>query len=170
MTAEAPPIAVIMGVSGSGKTTVARALSQAIGWPFEEGDSLHPKANVEKMSRGEPLTDADRAPWLAAIGRWMDDEAGKGEAAILTCSALKRAYRDQLRDGRPQVRFVFLTGPTDLILERMEQRKGHFMKPQMLDSQLRTLEPPTPDERPIVVDVSQSVAAQVSEIRKSLGV
>jgi gluconokinase len=159
---------IVMGVSGTGKTTVAKALSAAVGWTFEEGDSLHPQANIDKMSRGEPLTDADRAPWLAAIGRWIDRQAAKSEPSILTCSALKRAYRDELRAGRPQVRFVFLTGPRQLILERMEHRKDHFMRPEMLDSQLRTLEPPTPDEHAIVVDVDADTAEEVAQIRRAL--
>ena len=170
MAAEAPPLLIIMGVSGSGKSTVAGALAAALGWTFEEGDSLHPAANLAKMRTGQPLDDADRAPWLAAIGRWIDAQAAAGEPGILTCSALKRAYRDELRQRRPQVRFVFLSGPRALLAERLRRRRGHFMPPSLLASQLATLQPPTPDERPIVIDVALTTADQLARIRRSLNV
>ena len=170
MAAEAPPLVVVMGVSGSGKSTLARALAESLGWPFEEGDSLHPAANLAKMQAGQPLDDADRAPWLAAIGRWIDAQAAAGTPGVLTCSALKRAYRDELREHRPQVRFVFLSGRRELIEERMRRRQGHFMPACLLDSQLATLQPPTADERSIEVDVALTTADQVAEIRRALSV
>jgi gluconokinase len=165
----APPLLLVMGVSGSGKTTVAKALAGALGWDFEEGDDLHPPANIAKMRAGIPLTDEDRKPWLEAIGAWMDTESAKARAGIVTCSALRRAYRDQLRQGRPQARFVFLDGPRDLIEDRMEHRQGHFMPTALLDSQIATLEAPGPDEPVIRVDISQSVPSQVRSIETALG-
>jgi carbohydrate kinase (thermoresistant glucokinase family) len=164
----APPILVVMGVSGSGKTTVARPLAAALGWAFEEGDDLHPAANVAKMHAGHPLDDEDRKPWLEAIGRWIDGQASKGEPGVITCSALKRAYRDQIRQGRPQVTLVFLEGSKALIAERLSHRHGHFMPAALLDSQFETLEQPGPDEPVITVDISESVEAQVSDIRRAL--
>ncbi|MDQ2859679.1 MAG: gluconokinase [Pseudomonadota bacterium] len=165
----APPVLVIMGVSGSGKTTVARPLAERLGWTFKEGDGLHPPANIAKMKAGIPLTDADRAPWLAAIAAWIDGHAAAGHAGVVTCSALKRAYRDRLTDGRPQVRIVFLKGSEPLIAERVAKRTHHFMPPSLLASQFATLEPPTPEEHPIVVDIAQPVAAQVEAIVRALG-
>jgi gluconokinase len=146
-----PQFIVVMGVSGSGKTTLARNLSQRLRWPFQEGDELHPAANVEKMSRGEPLTDEDRWPWLDAVGHWIDDRAGAGESGVLTCSALRRAYRDRLRSGRPGVRFCHVTAPAEVLRERLETRRGHYMPASLLPSQLATLEPLQPDERGVVV-------------------
>lgn len=157
-----------MGVSGSGKTTVAVPLAARLGWPFQEGDALHPAANIAKMAAGVPLDDADRAPWLAAIDAWIDARAQAGEAGVVTCSALKRAYRDQLRRGRPQVVIVYLQGSPAVIAARLALRHGHFMPPTLLASQLATLEPPTPDEGAIVVDVDQPPAAQVSVIVAAL--
>ncbi|HEY2050891.1 MAG TPA: gluconokinase [Caulobacteraceae bacterium] len=165
----APPILVVMGVSGSGKTTVAKPLAQALGWPFEEGDDLHPAANVAKMRAGHPLDDEDRKPWLEAIGRWIDAQAAKREAGVITCSALKRAYRDQIRQGRPQVTLVFLEGSKALIAERLSHRHGHFMPPSLLDSQFEALEAPGPDEPVITVDISESVETQVRDIEQALG-
>ncbi|MBA3812319.1 MAG: gluconokinase [Caulobacteraceae bacterium] len=164
----APPILVVMGVSGSGKSTVAAPLAERLGWPFQEGDALHPPANIAKLAAGIPLTDADRAPWLAAIGAWIDGQAAAGEPGIVTCSALKRAYRDGLTRGRPQVRIVYLQGTPAVLAARLARRRGHFMPPSLLPSQLQDLEPPAPDEHPIVVDIDQSVAAQVEEIVRRL--
>jgi gluconokinase len=164
----APPILVVMGVSGSGKTTVAKPLAEDLGWPFEEGDDLHPAANVAKMRAGHPLDDEDRKPWLAAIGRWIDGQASKGEPGVITCSALKRAYRDQIRGGRPQVTLVFLEGSKALIAERLADRHGHFMPAALLDSQFEALEAPGPDEPVIKVEIDQSVEAQVRDIRQAL--
>jgi len=166
----APPITVIMGVSGSGKTTVARPLAARLGWPFEEGDGFHPPANIAKMKAGVPLTDADRAPWLAAIAAWIDGQAAAGQPGVVTCSALKRAYRDRLTEGRPQVRIVYLKGSRALIADRLAKRTHHFMPPSLLASQFAALEPPGPDEHPIVVDIDQPVEAQVVAIVRALGV
>jgi carbohydrate kinase (thermoresistant glucokinase family) len=160
----APPVLVVMGVSGSGKTTVARPLAERLGWPFKEGDDLHPPANIAKMKAGVPLTDADRAPWLAAIAAWIDGQAAAGEAGVVTCSALKRAYRASLTAGRPQVRIVYLRGSQAVIAARLARRRHHFMPPSLLASQFADLEEPGADEHPIVIDIDQSVEAQVEEI------
>jgi carbohydrate kinase (thermoresistant glucokinase family) len=165
----APPVLVVMGVSGAGKSTVGKALADALTWPFEEGDDLHPAANVAKMKAGVPLTDEDREPWLAAIARWIDQQAANREPGIITCSALKRAYRDRLRDGRPQVWLVFLEGSRKLIGERLAHRKGHFMPPALLDSQFAALEEPGADEPVIDVDIARPMAEQVREVETALG-
>ena len=164
----APVILVVMGVSGSGKSTIGKPLAERLGWDFEEGDDLHPEANIAKMARGEPLDDADRAPWLAAIRAWIDAEVGKGRSGVIACSALKRAYRDRLRQGRPEVRLVYLQGDEATIRTRVEHREGHFMPPSLLDSQFQTLEPPGPDEHPIVVDIREPIPAQLDEIVSAL--
>jgi carbohydrate kinase (thermoresistant glucokinase family) len=164
-----PPVIVVMGVSGSGKSTVARPLAARLAYPFQEGDELHPAANIAKMRRGEALDDADRRPWLAAIAAWIDERAARGEGGVVTCSALKRAYRDTLTEGRSFVRIVYLKGSRALIGERVARRKGHFMAPSLLESQFDTLEAPGRDESPIVVDVSQSVDDQVNAILRALG-
>lgn len=153
-----------MGVAGSGKTTTGKRLSKLLGWPFRDADSFHPAANVEKMSRGIPLTDADRWPWLAAIGAWIDEQHNEGQPGIVSCSALKRVYRERLMSNRPQVQLVYLSGAKSLIADRMGQRKNHFMPPALLDSQFATLEPPSPDERPIVVDIASAPKAVVETI------
>lgn len=163
-----PPVLVVMGVSGSGKSTVAAPLAERLGWAFQEGDALHPAANIAKLRAGIPLTDADRAPWLAAIAAWIDGRVAAGEAGIVTCSALKRAYRDRLTRGRPQVRIVYLQGSPAVLAARLARRRGHFMPPSLLPSQLEDLEPPAPDEQPIVIDIEQPVAAQVEEIVRLL--
>ena len=142
---------VVMGVSGSGKTTLAEGIAARLHWRFQEGDELHPHANVEKMSRGEPLTDDDRRPWLDAIGRWLDERAAAGESAVLTCSALRRVYRDLLRDGRPEVRFCHVVASAQTIRDRLEHRRGHYMPPSLLPSQLATLEPLDDDEPGVTV-------------------
>jgi len=149
-----PMIVVVMGVSGSGKTTVAKLLAETLGWQFQEGDTLHPPENVEKMSAGIPLTDADRLPWLRKIAETIDDWRSRGESGVITCSALKRSYRNIITGDRPDVRLVYLKGSPDLIRQRMAQRHGHFMPSTLLDSQFSTLEEPSPDENPIVVDIS----------------
>jgi carbohydrate kinase (thermoresistant glucokinase family) len=165
-----PPVLVVMGVSGSGKSTVAKALAEALAWPFEEGDDLHPPANVAKMRAGHPLTDEDRKPWLEAIGRWIDGQAAKDEPGVITCSALRRAYRDQIRQGRPQVKLVFLEGSRSLIADRLSHRQGHFMPPSLLDSQFEALEEPGPDEPVIKVNIDESVEAQVRDVERALGI
>jgi carbohydrate kinase (thermoresistant glucokinase family) len=147
-------ILVIMGVAGCGKTAVAQALVGRLGWAFQEGDALHPPANVEKMHSGTPLTDVDRWPWLDRIAAWIDARLAAGENAVVTCSALKRAYRDRIIGARPGVRLVFLHGDRALLAARIGARRGHFMPASLLDSQLATLEPPGADEHPISLDVT----------------
>ena len=164
-----PPVLVIMGVSGSGKTTVGQALAARLRWPFEDGDALHPASNIAKMKRGEPLDDNDRAPYLTNVAAWIDRRAAAGEPGVVTCSALKRAYRDVLTHGRPFVRIVYLDGSQSLIGERIAHRTGHFMPASLLASQFDALETPTADEHAIVVPVDQPVAAQVGEIIAALG-
>ncbi len=159
-------VLVVMGVSGSGKSTIARPLAERLGWDFEEGDELHPAANIAKMKAGHPLTDADRGPWLLAVRGWINGELDAGRSGVITCSALKRAYRDRLR--RDGVRFVFLQGAEAMIRERVKARTGHFMPVSLLDSQFDTLEPPTPDEDPIVIAVRQPVEQQVEEICRAV--
>jgi len=163
-------ILVVMGVSGSGKTTVAAMLAGALGVDFLEGDDLHPRANVEKMRSGTPLTDEDRWPWLEAIAARIDEWRAEGKAGVITCSALKRAYRDILIGDRPQVRLVYLRGSHELIHRRMAARHEHFMPLGLLESQFATLEEPGPDERPIVVDVGGTPAEIVAAVIRKLGV
>ncbi len=159
-----PPMVIVMGVSGAGKTTIAKALATRLGWTFEEGDRLHPKANIDKMKSGQPLDDADRAPWLAAIGKWIDDRAAAGKPGVISCSALKRAYRAQLTGGRPQVKIVYLHGSEALIAQRLAKRDHHFMPPSLLGSQFHDLQQPTPEEGAFLVQIDQTVEAQVREI------
>ena len=155
---------VVMGVSGSGKTTVARGIAAKLGWAFAEGDDFHPEANVEKMRAGVPLSDDDRAPWLAALAQWIGAREDAAESAVLTCSALKRSYRDRLRAGHPSVRFVHVTAPPDTIRARLESRRGHYMPASLLASQLADLEPLQPDEHGIVLPGDGDSAAVVQEL------
>ena len=148
-----PVIVVVMGVSGSGKTTVAALLAAALGCQFQEGDDLHPRENVEKMHGGTPLTDADRMGWLHKIADEIDGWRARGESGVLTCSALKRSYRSIIIGNRPDVTLVYLKGSYDLIRRRMVARHEHFMPVALLDSQFATLQEPTPVEHPITVDV-----------------
>jgi gluconokinase len=159
-----PVIAVVMGISGSGKTTVAVLLAAALGSQFQEGDDLHPAANVEKMHGGTPLTDADRWPWLQKIAEEIDRWRRRGESGVMTCSALKRSYRDVVIGDRPDVTLVYLKGSHDLIRLRMAARHEHFMPVALLDSQFATLQEPTPDEHPITVDVGGRPAEIAEEI------
>jgi gluconokinase len=161
-----PPVLVVMGVSGTGKSTVAGLLAGHLGWPLQEGDDLHPEANVAKMEQGIPLTDDDRWPWLDTIGAWIDEQGRRGEPGIITCSALKRAYRDRLR--RPNVVFVHLAGTRDTITRRMAARSGHFMPLSLLDSQLATLEAPGPDERVITVDLGGTPEEEADVVLSAL--
>ena len=157
-----------MGVPGTGKTTVGKYLAGRLGWAFQEGDELHSAANVAKMERGELLTDEDRAPWLAAIAAWIDRQAAAGQPGIVSCSALKRAYRTTLTKGRPFARIVYLRGSPELLRERVAHRAGHFMPPSLLQPQLDIFEPPTPDEHPIVVEADQPIEAQARAIVEAL--
>jgi len=143
-----------MGVAGSGKSTIGRALADELGAEFLEGDKFHPAANVAKMSRGEPLTDDDRWPWLDRLAAELARARGEGRSAVLASSALKRAYRDRLRQGAPDLRLVYLKGDKTVIGERLRARKNHFMPPGLLDSQFAALEEPGLDEAPIVIDVT----------------
>jgi len=147
-----PPILVLMGVSGCGKSTIAALLARDLGWENIEGDSLHPPANIAKMSAGHPLTDEDRWPWLAKIADWIQAQTAANKPGIVTCSALKRTYRDVLRADN--VIFVYLRGSRELIASRLAARTGHFMPPALLDSQFAILEAPGPDERSVSVDVT----------------
>jgi len=157
-----------MGVSGSGKSTIGAALARALGVPFVEGDDYHPAANVERMARGIPLTDDDRAEWLRALAARIREAKRAGSGLVMTCSALKRAYRDVLRAEAEELRFIFLRGPRPLIAERLAGRRGHFMPPSLLDSQLATLEVPSPDEGAWAYEIEGSpetiVAALVARI------
>ncbi len=157
-------IMLLMGVSGCGKTTVGEQLAERLGWPYQEGDALHPPANVAKMAGGMPLTDADRLPWLAAVAAWIDARRAAGECGVVSCSALKRAYRQLLIGDRPDVRLVYLRGTRDQLAERLAARTGHYMPAGLLDSQLATLEEPTAAEQPLVVPIDQPVEAVVTAI------
>ena len=154
---------VVMGVSGSGKTTVGAALADALGLRFVDGDALHPAANVEKMAAGIPLDDADRAPWLDAVGRVL--AAGP---VVVACSALKRVYRDRLRAAAPTLQLVFLDGSRDLLASRMAARPGHFMPTTLLDSQLATLERPDPDEHALAAEIAEPVAEIVASLAERM--
>jgi gluconokinase len=143
-----------MGVSGSGKSTVGAALAQRLGVPFADADAFHPPANIAKMAAGKPLTDDDRYPWLDAVGQWLADHKDGG---VMSCSALKRTYRDRLRSRCPQIEFLHLTGSPELIARRQAGRPGHFMPPALLKSQFDTLEPLAPDEHGIALDVESGV-------------
>jgi gluconokinase len=152
----ASDVIVVMGVSGSGKTTVAKGIASAMGWAFAEGDEFHSPANVAKMAAGQPLTDEDRWPWLRSIGSWMDGHIKDSTSAVVTCSALRRAYRDLLREGRPQVRFCHVSADPTLIGDRLSVRQGHYMPASLLPSQLATLEPLQQDEPGVVVPATGS--------------
>lgn len=147
---------VVMGVSGAGKSTVAQLLGQELGWATAEADEFHPAANIEKMTNGIPLTDADRSPWLSAMRDWIARRGEDGASTIVTCSALKRTYRDHLRGSRTRVRFVHLSGSPGTIGARLTERSGHFMPTSLLDSQFGDLEPLRPDEDGVVIDVTHS--------------
>jgi gluconokinase len=165
----AAPIVIVMGVAGAGKSTVGEALAQRLALPFKEGDDLHPPANIDKMRAGIPLDDADRAPWLDAVGVWIDARIAEGEGGVITCSSLKRAYRDRLRNARPQVRFVYLEGPHNLIAQRVAARQHAYMPASLLDSQFADLQPPTPDEQALAVDVRLPLAEKVDRTVHWLG-
>jgi len=157
-------VTVLMGVAGAGKTTVGKLLALQLGWKFADGDDYHPAVNLEKMRKGIPLTDADRAPWLASLRSLIGEWVAEGRSAVLACSALKCAYRERLQVG-PEVRVVYLKGSVALLQRRMRARHGHFMREGMLESQLATLEEP---EDAVVVDVDRSPEEIVAEIRRKL--
>jgi gluconokinase len=156
-----------MGVSGSGKTTIARALAERLGWRFAEGDAFHSAANVAKMRSGVPLTDEDRWPWLDAITAWIRDARARGDKCVVACSALKRAYRERIAAGRDDVRFVYLAGDYETIAARLAHRTGHYMPGSLLRSQFETLEEPL-DEGALVIDVDAPPERIVGEIVDAL--
>jgi len=153
---------VVMGVAGSGKSLIGAAFAQALGVDFVEGDAYHPAENVRKMAAGTPLTDADREGWLRALAARLGDAKRAGTGLVMSCSALKRSYRDLLRAQAPDLRFVFLKGPRALLAERLAGRRGHFMPASLLESQLATLEEPSSDEEAWLCDISQSPDAIVA--------
>ena len=157
-------VVVVMGVSGSGKTTIAERAAAELGWMFQEGDKLHPAANVAKMAAGHPLTDGDRAPWLAIIAAWIQARLQAGENGVITCSALRRSYREQIGNGKPGVQIVYLHGDRATLDAHVHGRHHEFMPPTLLDSQLATLEEPTADEHVIEVDVGGTVDQTVAEV------
>ncbi|HWU76058.1 MAG TPA: gluconokinase [Rhodanobacter sp.] len=157
-------IVVVMGVSGSGKSTLGRALADALGCDFQEGDDLHPQANIDKMRAGQPLDDADRGPWLEHVGAWMADEWQARRAGVISCSALKRSYRDTLRRACRSVRFVFLQLPRSELLRRL-QRREHFMPASLLDSQLQVLEQPQDEPDVLTVAGADDLACVLAEVR-----
>jgi gluconokinase len=167
-SAHAPAVVVVMGVSGSGKSTIASLLALRLRWEFEDGDWFHPASNVEKMHSGIPLTDEDRWPWLQAIAAWIDETRRKGGHAIVTCSALKRRYRDILIGDRVDVRLVYLKGEEALIARRVATRHEHFMPRSLLHSQFEALEEPGADEDPIIVSVEPPPREIVTRILSSL--
>ena len=155
-------IVVVAGVSGSGKSTVGALLASRLRWEFIDGDSLHPAANVAKMHAGVPLTDEDRRPWLRAVTEWIDARIAEGQSAVITCSALRRAYRDELLTGRPSATMVYLQVSRDVLDRRLLARRGHFFPEKLLDSQLAILEPPTPDEERVVTVLAEGDPAQTA--------
>lgn len=164
----APPIIVVMGVSGSGKTTIARALAERLSCRMLEGDDLHPAANIERMRAGVPLTDEDRSAWLLSIERQISAAAHDSEALVVSCSALKRRYRDTLRKHVSRVIFVYLRGERELLASRLIRRHDHFMPPALLDSQLEALEPPGTDEWAIRLSITRAPQAIVDSILEQL--
>jgi gluconokinase len=159
-------VLVLMGVSGCGKSTVAGVLAGRLGWDFGEGDDLHPPANIDKMAAGHPLTDADRRPWLARVAAWIHEHTDAGRSGLITCSALKRAYRDVLRGD--DVVFVYLHGTKDQIAARLAARHGHYMPAALLDSQFADLEPPGADENAIRIDITAPADVQAQQIVDTL--
>jgi gluconokinase len=158
------PVVVVMGISGSGKTTIGMALARRLGCAFQEGDAFHPPENVEKMRSGIPLTDADRAPWLDKVAAWIAARAAADEAGVIACSALKRTYRDRLRAADPELAFVFLDPGEAVLRERLARRTGHFMPASLLASQLETLEPPALSERSIRLSGEEDIEAACDRI------
>lgn len=155
-----------MGVSGCGKSTVAEHLSEVLGRPFQEGDALHPPANVRKMRNGQPLSDADRAPWLDEVAAWLQAHAHEG--GIITCSALKRSYRDRIRAACPSAQFMLLAVRREELQRRLQTRRGHYMPASLLDSQLDTLQWPTPDEPAHVIDANDGQTLTLQRVHEAL--
>jgi carbohydrate kinase (thermoresistant glucokinase family) len=164
-----PAVVIVMGVSGSGKSTIGTLLAMRLRWEFQDGDWFHPAANIDKMHRGIPLTDADRWPWLAAIAEWIDNTRASGGHGVIACSALKRRYRDVLIGDRKDVRLVYLKGDEALIARRFATRHEHFMPQTLLHSQFEALEEPGPDEDPITVSIEPAPREIVSRILSALG-
>ena len=162
-----PMVIIVMGITGAGKTTVGRQLAGALGWRFHDADDFHPPANKAKMNAGVPLTDQDRWPWLRALRGVIEQALADGAGAVVTCSALKRAYRDVLAGGLDDVRYVHLTGDTRVVAARLAGRRGHFMNPALLDSQIATLEEP---DGAVDIDVALTPEAQVAAIRQALSI
>ncbi|MFH5926639.1 gluconokinase [Roseomonas xinghualingensis] len=163
-----PMVVIVMGVSGSGKTTAAKLLAAELGWEFREGDDLHPPANVERMRTGIPLIDEDRWPWLHRIAAVVDDWLERGVSGVLTCSALKRSYRDMIIGPRPNIRLVHIQGGASLLSPRLASRQGHYMPSSLLASQFATLEPPGEDEHPITLSADQPPERIVAAIIQAL--
>jgi len=157
-------VVVLMGVSGCGKTTVGQAIAARLGWQFQEGDALHPPENVAKMAGGTPLVDADRWPWLERIAAVIDGWRAQGLSGVVTCSALKRAYRDILVGNRADVRLVYMRGDQPTVAARLAARKGHFMPPALLASQFAILQAPAVDEHPVIADIGQAPDAIVDSV------
>jgi carbohydrate kinase (thermoresistant glucokinase family) len=164
-----PVVLVFMGVSGSGKTKVARILTDRLGWPYQEGDRLHPQSNIKKMKAGQPLNDADRRRWLARVADWVEACLDSGENGLITCSALKRSYRDEINRRGSGVVFVFLAGSIATIASRLTMRQAHFMPSSLLDSQFAELEDPQPDEPHIRVDIGPPPDVIAKVISRELG-
>jgi carbohydrate kinase (thermoresistant glucokinase family) len=155
-------ILIVAGVSGCGKTTVGALLAGRLRWQFADADTFHPEANIDKMRAGIPLTDEDRQPWLRAVQDWIDARIAEGQSAVITCSALKRAYRAELLDGRPSATMVFLIVSREVLDRRLLTRPGHFFPEKLLDSQLAALEPPTADEQRVQTVLAEGDAAQTA--------
>jgi len=168
-TGKVPCALIVMGVSGAGKSTIADKLAERLGWNYQDGDRFHPPSNVAKMSAGQPLTDEDRWPWLRAIADEIERVCKAGQHVVIASSALKRAYRDLLVHGQPDVRIIYLKGPQELIESRLALRKNHFMPPGLLESQFKTLEPPDASENPVTVSIDGSVDSIVDDILRQLG-
>ena len=168
MTASAPFAVIVMGVSGSGKSTIGEALAKRLSWRYEDGDKFHPAGNVAKMAAGQPLTDEDRWPWLGAIADQIDRLSAAGVRSVIACSALRRVYRDILVHGCQDVRLVYLNGTQALIADRLSRRKGHFMPQGLLTSQFNTLEPPTADEHAVTVSTAAPVKTIVDDVLRQL--
>ena len=169
MRSSSPPQqVVVMGVSGVGKSTIAQGLATLLGWTMAEGDDFHSEANVAKMAAGHPLSDEDRWPWLASIGEWMSGQIAAGRPSVVACSALRRAYRDLLREGRPEVRFCHLVAPEEVVSDRVGHRADHFMPSSLVGSQYDTLEPLQDDEPGVQVLVAESAAETVRRAAAAL--